>query len=1090
VTRDQSKENDSTSSADTSPSASSAPDAATEKRARSEPSTSSQPTREPSRPIRRPSLEDAPTESLGQKAGPQPARTATPPGVPAPLTRPSSQQSGEFLADEPLTGPIRSVSTTAPEDAVTSAEYSPPSTMDSHFARLGREELVEDLLDDYEFEDTQVTRRSGLDHVVDREDRASDELLRSVVEGPKHLSEGEEAISDTFRRALSAPRVKESLPHLKARFIGRSKHLQALKTHILSARKQGTLRFVTLVGEPGCGKTRIAREFARSVRAAIPDARVLWGAATRTAARPYEAVAQLLAERFGVSRDEAADDARLKIEHAIFETMPAKLHRDTPTLVARLMQIPQDNNPLIESLGQTPKQLELRSYIALMRFFKRDAERGPLLLCFDDMQLATNETINLVHYLADGLKGAPLMILAAGRPTLFRKHPQWAQGDFESHRVDVGSMAPEESESLFLDLCRLPAAPRELTEVARDNLGGNPRSIFEFSRLLLESGVLVANDMRWQVSQQRLEQVTLTRTHEDILRARLHGLPRNERALLQMASAIGETFWLDAIVALVRSSLISGDDPDGPSLEQIATVGESIRHDVIDALSLLCQRGLLVRSEQSGIAGEQEYHFAYPPIWDLTYEMLADDRRKRYHRLAAQWLEARPEGREAARQEQVGRHFERAGDMRAAAARYRRAADASRSEYFNHKAIRLYQHALACLGETDLVTRLHLWHDLGSVFQHTGDFDSALDAFERMVRLGWVVASRPKAAVAFNKMGRVWRQKGNLNLALEYLRRGLEMFRQANDERGVATSLDDIGQVHWMLGRYDEALDHGAKALEMRRQMGDQRSIALSLSNIGNIEKDRGLFDEAEACYREALRLRRAVSDIHGQIVSLNNIAALAYERGELDDARDTWDEALAEAERIGAVPLQVVVLNNLGEMAARHGKVVEAHQRLQRAITLATEIDDQRTYIDVLRNLSQLQLLDGNAEKARKYARECLTLARKARLPEMIGKAHIALAEIHAQTLFDASGEASNSAQGYYQQAIGVFREMGHEAELARALRRLGEYLIERGQQQPGLKVLREAVAIFAKLNMPDAVALQKVLDDLDETGPSLQSR
>ena len=74
--------------------------------------------------------------------------------------------------------------------------------------------------------------------------------------------------------------------------------------------------------------------------------------------------------------------------------------------------------------------------------------------------------------------------------------------------------------------------------------------------------------------------------------------------------------------------------------------------------------------------------------------------------------------------------------------------------------------ALACIAEHDHATRIHLWHDLGSIYELIGDFEAALGAFERMLRLSWVAASKTKAAVAFNKMGRVWRRKGDLKLAL------------------------------------------------------------------------------------------------------------------------------------------------------------------------------------------------------------------------------------------------------------------------------------------------------------------------------------
>src|SRR5438045_4635431 len=239
--------------------------------------------------------------------------------------------------------------------------------------------------------------------------------------------------------------------------------------------------------------------------------------------------------------------------------------------------------------------------------------------------------------------------------------------------------------------------------------------------------------------------------------------------------------------------------------------------------------------------------------------------------MVAQWLELRPEGRGEDSQEEVGRHLERAGDGDGAAMRFRRAADAARASYTNDKAIRLYAQALACLGEGDLAARIHLWHDLGSVYELKGDFEAALGAFERMLRLTWVVSSRTKAAVAFNKMGRVWRRKGDLKLALEYLERGLELFRSAADSRGIAGSLDDIGKTLHMLGRYDEAFAKITEALARRGKRGDKRAIATSLSRLGEVQQDRGQYEAALTCHREAYELRKVAGDRWGCVVSQNN---------------------------------------------------------------------------------------------------------------------------------------------------------------------------------------------------------------------------
>jgi len=344
------------------------------------------------------------------------------------------------------------------------------------------------------------------------------------------------------------------------------------------------------------------------------------------------------------------------------------------------------------------------------------------------------------------------------------------------------------------------------------------------------------------------------------------------------------------------------------------------------------QRGLLVESPErhSQIAGEREFRFAAPPWWDVVYEGIDDERRRRYHRLIAQWLELRPHGRGEEEQEDIARHLERAGDGEAAALRYRRAGDAARSRYFNDKAIRLFVAALGCLGKHDLASRIHLWHDLGSVFQLKGDFDSALGAFETDAPpvVGGGVAHQGRRRL--QQDGPHLSPEVELTLALEYLERGHELFDQAADTRGVAGSLDDIGQVLWMMSRYDEALDRSAEALEMRRQIGDKRAVAASLMHIGNIERHRGLFDEAHACYAEAGELRTALADSAGTVEVHNGLGMLAFHRGDLDGAKRYWTDALQLAEQIGAAPLEALLLNHLGEVAHALGQRGEARNRFE----------------------------------------------------------------------------------------------------------------------------------------------------------------
>jgi tetratricopeptide (TPR) repeat protein len=879
---------------------------------------------------------------------------------------------------------------------------------------------------------------------------------------------------------LLVPDPDEPAFLVSPRFVGHRALIERLLGIVKRSQSQGELQFVALTGPSGVGKSRLSQELIRIIGEKLPETRVLLAQAGGPGAPPFAAIRGALDQRFGIEAGEDPETARARLSAAVAELLPASRATEVTHLIAHLLDHAFPESLVLEPLAETPSQLEARTFIAVRRFLAADAARRPLVIVLDEVERASPETVNLAHYLAAGLQSTPLVLLCVGRPTLFEVHPAFGEGDATLERIEMGPLSDEEAGQLLRELVK-PAGepPAELLRHAKERMGGVPRALVELTRYLTELGAVTSVAGKWKFDKKRLAEGPLPQDLEEIMTARLRVMDAGQRDLLEKAAACGETFWLDAVVMLVRAAAVGGGsgngDPDGPRLAEIVVAGDRTRSEVESALKTLVGHGLLQALPHSTIPGEKEFHFAYPPWWDVVYESIDTDARQRYHRLVAQWLELRPEGRGEESQEEIGRHLEHAGDGDGAAIRYRRAADAARARYFNDKAVRLYSNALDCVGPGDLASRIHLWHDLGSVFQLKGENDSALSAFERMLRLAWVVASRTKAAVAFNKMGRIHRQKGDLPIALEYLERALELFEQAGDQRGVAGSLDDIGQVLWLLGRYDEALDRSAHALEQRRRFGEKRSIAASLVNVGNIERHRGLLDAAEACYREALDLRSVLGDKAGLAQCQNGLGVIAFQRGDIDEAKRAWERALEGAEAIGTLPLQAQLLIHLGEAALEVGSRGEARTRFEAAEALARDIDERRLLSEALRHLGLLDLTTGDNQRARERCHTALEIAETAGIRVDVGRALLSLGEVHAATLF--GGESAHEAERYFEKGVKLFREIGNEAELAAGLERFGRFRVEHGEVEAGKQLLKEAQSIFMRLRMPAGDALRRLL-------------
>ncbi|HUS67712.1 MAG TPA: tetratricopeptide repeat protein [Kofleriaceae bacterium] len=890
----------------------------------------------------------------------------------------------------------------------------------------------------------------------------------------------------TGRGATGERTQVTAMPYdLKARYTGRASALGPLMEAVERARKTRSISFLVLVGEPGMGKSSTVVELARTLEKSAPDTRCLVGAADGSGVL-YAPFARLLSARFGITPSEPLVDSREKIIAGVGEVMPAARVTETAHLVAHLMRIPFPDSPIIGPLAESPQHLEARTFLALRRFVAADAAAGPLVLCFENLEQAETETINLLHYLVAGLQGSPVVILGTARESIYDRHPSFGDVDVTPTRIDLGPLTDAEAEGLLRELCRpLERVPDSLVKHAV-RVGRSPRALFELMRFLLESNIIVrAGGASWRVDEAALDEAALPEDHEELVAERVRILPDAERDVLEMASVIGETFWMDGVVALIRVRDDRSPDPDGPTLAEIAAAGDQTRSSAAAAMVRLIENEWVVPVPVSSVPGEHEYRFAYPYLWSNVYDSIQGDARRTYHRVVAQYLELRPQGRAAMAQEETARHLELAGDAAGAAARYRRAADFARKSFFNDRAIRLYSQALACLGEADLAARIHLWHDLGSVYELKGDYEAALGGFERMLRLAWVCASRTKAAVAFNKMGRVWRRKGDLKLALEYLERGLELFEQSADLRGIGGSFDDIGSVLYLLGRYDEAYEKVTVGLARRGHGGDKRSIAHSLSNLGNIQKDRGRTEDALTCHQEALEIRRAVGDRAGAITSLNNLAVLAYERGDREDARRGWEQALTEAEEIGALPLQALTLGNLGELALEEDRTEEARRRLEEALEIAQEIDDRQLQVEALRNLALLEHAGGDGPRSRQLAQRAYQVASTAGLRDNEGRALLTLGQVFTGTsMMDDErtverprhGEAP-IADAYFARGVELLRQIGNQSELARGLDRYGRYKIEQGDTPGGVALLREAQGLYGRLGMREATEVERLL-------------
>ena len=214
-------------------------------------------------------------------------------------------------------------------------------------------------------------------------------------------------------------------------FVGRAAELGRLVALPDRARTDG--RQIALVGgEPGSGKTRLARELAEQVTAS--GVRVLYGACDLAVRTPYQPLVEALEPALAELEADEPEPAAGRY--------PATLNRLLPGLRAGA-----GNVAAAEAHAETqdPDAERYELHTALTALLARLASQTPVVLVLDDVQWADASTMLLMRQLARTLGATPIVVMA-----LFR------EGDGEQ---------PEALASTLAELHRLEG-------VVRVHLGG------------------------------------------------------------------------------------------------------------------------------------------------------------------------------------------------------------------------------------------------------------------------------------------------------------------------------------------------------------------------------------------------------------------------------------------------------------------------------------------------------------------------------------------------------------------------------------------------------------------------------------------
>ena len=417
-------------------------------------------------------------------------------------------------------------------------------------------------------------------------------------------------------------------------FVGRQREMGELKA-ALEDTLSGRGRMVTLVGEPGIGKTRTATELA--TYAGLRGAQVLWGRCYEdVGAPPYWPWVQV-------------------IRSYVRESEPEQLRSEMGAGAADIAEIVSDVRERLPDLRPSPElddpeQTRFRLFDSVAAFLKGASRTQPLVLMLDDLHWADKPSLLLLEFVARELAGARLLLVGTYRDVeLNRRHPlAQSLGELTRERLFQRVLLrglSSEDVARFIQATSGISPPEGLVAAVHTQTEGNPLFVTEVVRLLVQEGQLSAHPELVEGRGPGSDSwtVRIPEGVREVIGRRLDRLSERCNETLTVASVVGREFGLDLLDRLI-------EDPSADS-------GQRMSEDrVLDVL----EEALSARVVEELPTGVGRYQFTHALIQETLLGELSITRRVRVHARIAEALEELYGAEAESRAAELAHHFAQA----------------------------------------------------------------------------------------------------------------------------------------------------------------------------------------------------------------------------------------------------------------------------------------------------------------------------------------------------------------------------------------------------------------------------------------------
>jgi class 3 adenylate cyclase/tetratricopeptide (TPR) repeat protein len=790
-------------------------------------------------------------------------------------------------------------------------------------------------------------------------------------------------------------------------FVGRQAELDLLKGLFGQTLTDRTVRLVTVVGEPGVGKSRFVAELAASV-----DDRpelITW---RQGRCLPYGdgitfwALGEIVKAQAGILESDPPAEVSAKLETAVADLLPDPSERGW--VRARLA-------PLLGIAGPDAAKAERAElFAAWRRFVEAIAATHPLVLVVEDLHWADQAMLEFLENLVERSADLPLLIVATARPELLERQPGWGGGNPASTRIPLGALSDLDTARLVAALVGESALPVGVQALLLERAAGNPLYAEEFARLLADQGLVVEGEVA------AAPDIPVPETVHGLIAARLDALTREVRALVQDAAVVGRVFWPGAVAAMDGNRAAAGDAGAG--------TGQA-GQEVMAALAELERKQLVQRAQTSSVQHQDEYVFWHALVRDVAYAQIPRVGRARRHRAVAEWVEAVAGERVGDLAEVVAHHYGQALAYARAAREPQARIDqlveptrrflilaGDRTINLDLDRARAYYRQAVELGQPRDPERPHLLVRTGRVAFQSGDYPEAVAVYQEAIGDMRRTGDLQGLGATLGRLATVLWNQGDTRGSSAALTEAIELLEGEPPGPELVSAYVRMAGDRVTAGHAREALDWAEKGLALADQLGGlPRVRPRALDARGMARCDLGDFEGGMRDLREGLALGLELGSGYDTAVLYNNLAepvwlvegpdaaiavceegvdfavrrglseaamwlrastlGMLLDLGRWDEAVTLADEAIAWDLAHGGDYLAIGCRRYVTLVLAWQGDLIAARDLATRLLPRAREIDDLQQLVPALVNSAQVEHATGDHPAALALVEEAAKL-------------------------------------------------------------------------------------------------------------------